>query len=36
MLKDSLSAIGSRIEDAVLAKKQQGLDGEKFRKHLWM
>jgi chromodomain-helicase-DNA-binding protein 1 len=36
MLKDSLSAIGARIEAVVAAKNAKGDDGEKWRKHLWM
>jgi len=36
MLKDSLSAIGARIEAVVAAKNAKGDDGEKWRKHLWI
>jgi len=36
LLKDSLSAIGARIETVVAQKNAKGDDGEKWRKHLWM
>lgn len=35
-LKLCLSAIGHRIEEVVKEKTEQGLNGEKCRKHLWM
>jgi chromodomain-helicase-DNA-binding protein 1 len=35
-LKLCLSAIGHRIEQVAKEKAEQGLDGEKCRKHLWM
>jgi len=36
LLKDSLSAIGARIETVVAQKNAKGDDGEKWRKHLWI
>ncbi|KAF8325229.1 SNF2 family N-terminal domain-containing protein [Cantharellus anzutake] len=36
LLKDSLSAIGARIETVVAQKNAKGEDGEKWRKHLWI
>jgi hypothetical protein len=35
-LKLCLSAIGHRIEEVVKEKTEQGLNGGKCRKHLWM
>jgi chromodomain-helicase-DNA-binding protein 1 len=35
-LKDSLAAIGSRIETVVAEHAARGESAEKWRKHLWM
>jgi chromodomain-helicase-DNA-binding protein 1 len=35
ILKDSLSAIGRRIEQVLKDKKTAGEDVEKWKKHLW-
>jgi chromodomain-helicase-DNA-binding protein 1 len=36
LLKESLSAIGARIDAVVANKSAQGQNGEKWRKHLWV
>lgn len=35
ILKDSLAAIGGRIEQVLNAKQQAGEDRERWRRHLW-
>lgn len=35
ILKDSLGAIGRRIDFVVKQKKAAGEDAEKWKKHLW-
>ncbi|KAF7321708.1 ATP-dependent DNA helicase [Mycena kentingensis (nom. inval.)] len=35
ILKDSLAAIGRRIEEVLKAKAQAGEDRERWRRHLW-
>lgn len=35
-LKECLSAIGGRIEEVAIAKKADGENGDKWRKHLWL
>lgn len=35
ILKDSLAAIGRRIEAVLNAKEAAGEDRERWRKHLW-
>jgi chromodomain-helicase-DNA-binding protein 1 len=35
-LKQCLHAIGQRIETVAQEKKEQGLNEQKCRKHLWM
>jgi chromodomain-helicase-DNA-binding protein 1 len=35
ILKDSLAAIGRRIEHVLNAKQAAGEDREKWRRHLW-
>jgi hypothetical protein len=35
ILKDSLAAIGGRIEMVLNAKQQAGEDRERWRRHLW-
>ncbi len=36
VLKECLSAIGSRIEDVVVEKRRMHENAEKWRKHLWV
>ncbi len=35
ILKDSLAAIGRRIEHVLNAKEAQGEDRDRWRRHLW-
>lgn len=35
ILKDSLAAIGRRIEQVLSAKQAAGEDRERWRRHLW-
>lgn len=35
ILKDSLAAIGGRIEHVLNTKQQAGEDRERWRRHLW-
>lgn len=36
ILKDCLSHVGRKIDNVVAWKHAHGLDGEKWRKHLWV